>query len=232
MVASGFAPTFSLLLLSRFCSGAGTALTFIAGLACVNAMVPIKRRVIAQGLYGAAANAGVVFVLLFSERIAVWGGWRGVFVVEGVVILGIACLLLRCVRLDAVHNLVVYPSWRELLRQGHLYLLGLAHVITYGSFVALSAWIATFLWQRHGIGLEWAGPLAAFFPASSMVARAIGGVISIGRERQTILLSCFAASICTAAIPLLPGMLLTLFDLLLLGWFIAVPLEPYSPTSF
>lgn len=223
VVASGLAPDFSLLLFSRFCSGAGTALTFIAGLACVNALVPLKRRVVAQGLYGAAANAGVVLVLLLSERIAVWGGWRGTFVAEGVVILCIACWLLSGVRLEAVPNQAVYPSWAELLRQSHLYLLGLAHIITYGSFMALSTWIATFLWQRHGVGLEWAGPLAALLPASSMLARSLGGALSVGRERWSILLSCSAAALCAAAIPILPGTLPTLLAVMLLGWFIAMP---------
>lgn len=222
-IACGIAPNFPLLLAGRFALGVGTAISFISGLACVNGLVLPEKRPLAQGLYGACANLGVLVVLLTSERVSAWTGWRWAFAAEGAMILGIAWLLVDRLRLDGRLYQSALEPWSETLRQGPLYLLGLAHVLTYGVFTTLATWMATFLWQEHGIGLEWAGPLAAFLPASAVVARTLGGALSLGRERQTILVSCLAAAIGTAAMPLLPGSFLTLLDLLLLGWLLAMP---------
>ena len=81
LIASGLAPNFALLLVARFILGAGTGLTFIAGIAFIHSVVPPEKRVIAQGVFGGAGNLGVLLVLLFSERIASLVTLRGVFLV-------------------------------------------------------------------------------------------------------------------------------------------------------
>ncbi|MHB1416548.1 MAG: MFS transporter [Chloroflexota bacterium] len=87
VVASGLAPNLPLLLLSRLLLGVGTAMAFIAGLAFTNGLVSAEKRIPAQSIYGAAASAGVLTMLLFSERVADFGGWRVAFVAEGAAIL-------------------------------------------------------------------------------------------------------------------------------------------------
>ena len=223
LIASGLAPNFALLLVARFILGAGTGLTFIAGIAFIHSVVPPEKRVIAQGVFGGAGNLGVLLVLLFSERIASLVTWRGVFLVEGAVTLAIATLLWTRLESGESHSQRVQTSWGETLRQGPLYLLGMAHMLTYGIYVAVTSWAATFLYQTHGVGLEWAGPLAATLSASAVVGRVIGGAISVNRERPVILVSCFGTVLFTALFPLLPGTVASLAALLILGFFAAIP---------
>ncbi len=223
VIASGFAPSFAVLLLSRFVLGVGTATVFIAALSCINGLVAAEKRVVVQGFFGAAANIGVLLVLLLSQWVTRWGGWRGTFLIEGVVILGVAWLFSAGMPADGKGQRVTPASWGEILLERPLYLLGLAHTLGYGVFTGLAAWIATFLWQQHGIGLEWAGPLAAFMPASSVAARTLGGALSVRRERQVIVISVLATAVGLLFLPLLPSAPLVLLDLLLLGWFASMP---------
>ncbi len=168
VIASAFATSMVLLLACRFLLGAGTATAFISTLSCVNVLVPTEKRAVAQGLFGAAANVGVLLLLLLSERMAHWEGWRGTFLMEGILILGIAWLFAAWFRLETGASQVRPASWGETVRDRPLYLLGLAHILSYGVFTALSTWMATFLWEAHGIGLEWAGPLAALLPGPGL----------------------------------------------------------------
>ncbi len=223
IIAGGLAPSLALLLLFRFILGIGTSVVFIAALSSVNMLVPVEKRVVAQSLFGASANIGVLLVMLLSERLARWEGWRGTFVLEGVLILGIAALYAIGFHPEAGVSRIAQASWGETLRERALYLLGLAHILSYGVFTALSAWMATFLWEQHGIGLEWAGPLAAVLPASAVAARVLGGLLSVGRERQVIVLSSFVTAAGLAVMPLLPGPRSEVLDLLLLGWSTSVP---------
>jgi nitrate/nitrite transporter NarK len=223
LIASGLAPSFELLLLARFILGAGTGLTFIAGIAFIHSVVPPDRRVIGQGIFGGAGNLGVLLVLLFSERLAGAVTWRGAFLVEGIVALGIAVLLWTRLRSGESHAEKLQTSWGETLRQYPLYLLGLAHILTYGVYVAVSSWAATFLYQTYGVGLEWAGPLAAILSVSAVAGRGIGGAISVNRERPVILVTCFGSVLFTALFPLMPGIVPSLVALLILGFFAAVP---------
>jgi nitrate/nitrite transporter NarK len=223
LMATGFAPSFPLLLLFRFTLGVGTGLAFISGLALVASMVPLKWRVQVQGLYGAAGNAGVLMALLFSERMASLTGWRGSFVLEGIVVLLVATMATVWLPAASPTSRLAAAPWAELFRQPVLYLLGLGHILTYGVFIALSTWGATFLWETHGVGLEWAGPLAAMLAASAVVGRLVGGVIARGRERRVILVGVMGTAVMTGLLPLAPSAPAAILVLLVLGWFASMP---------
>ncbi len=223
ILASGLAPSLPFLLLCRFFLGVGTATAFISSLSCMNSLVPVTKRVVAQGWFGAAANAGVLLVLLLSDRMAHWEGWRGIFLIEGALILGVAWLFSSRFRPSSMVFQLIPVSWSDTLRAWPLYLLGIAHILGYGVFTAMATWMATFLWQEHGIGLEWAGPLAAFLPASAIAARTLGGSLSVGRERQMIIVCNFVTALSVGLLPFLPGSVLALVDLLILGWFANMP---------
>ena len=223
LLASGAAPSFPLLLLSRFALGVGTGLAYIAGIAFVHALVVPTKRALAQGIFGGAGNVGVLLVLLLSERAASLVGWRGTFLLEGIAALAVAWLMVARLGSTPGRAREATQSWGEVLRQWPLYLLGVAHVLTYGTYTAVATWTATFLWQRHGIGLEWAGPLAALLAVGAVLGRGVGGAISAGRERRVILAACLGSSAFTALVPLAPGAPLALAALLALGLFAAVP---------
>ncbi len=222
-IASALAPNFSALLLCRFLLGVGTAVAFVAGLACIGGTVPPGQRATVQGIFGASGNLGLLLVLLTAHRVAEVVGWRGAFALEGALILATTLLLMGRLRQSPVLSQISSTSWGETLGQRPLYLLGLGHVLSYGIYMALSTWVATFLWERHGVGLEWAGPLAAFLTASGVVARLVGGPLATGRERQVILTGTFATAAIAGLVPHLPHLAATMVALLLLGWFASLP---------
>lgn len=223
LLASAIAPNIESLLLFRFVTGIGTAIVFITALAFVNSIAPISGRSLAQGLYGASANAGVLLVMLFSGWLAILAGWRGSFLVEGLFLVGIAVLLITYLRSDTSFSHSASASWGETLRHRHLYVLGLGHIVTYGAFTGVSAWAVTFLLDKYGFGLEWAGILSAFLPASSIPGRIWGGRISVGHERQVVVLGCLATAVGIGLLPLLDSPVLAVADLALVGWFAAMP---------
>ena len=222
-IASALVPSIGLLLACRFLVGVGTAISFISALAFVNGVAPPKRKSVVQGMFGAAANAGVLLVMLLSGRLVAWGGWRGTFLAEGLALFAIAAVVAVRLRSDIEFSHTTSASWGVTLRQRHLYLLGLAHILTYGTFTGVSAWAVTFLWEKYGLGLEWAGLLSAFLPATSIVSRTLGGTISLGRERQSILLSTGVTALGIGFLPLLPSPFLAVADLAIVGWFAAMP---------
>jgi MFS family permease len=223
LMASGFAPSFPLLLLFRFILGVGTALAFISGLALVAGLTPLRWRVQVQGLYGASGNFGIVMALLFSERLASLVGWRGSFVLEGIFVLLLATVATVWLPKTTPASRLASAPWGQLLRERALYLLGLGHVFTYGVFIGIGTWAATYLWDTHGVDLAWAGPLAAVLAVSAVVGRLFGGIIARGRERPVILAGVFGTAVMTAALPLAPNAAVAILMLLALGWFASMP---------
>ena len=223
VAASGVAPSFPLLLLARLALGVGTAIGFVAGLAFTNSLVSAERRVMAQSVFGAGASLGILVVLLLSERASVLGGWRAAFIVEGVSILLLGWLIARKLRDGGAHSRVPVPRWSAIVRLPYLYLLGAAHVVTYGIFMGVTTWVVTFLVENHGISLGWAGPLSALLTLSALGGRFVGGTFSAGRERQVMLAACALSALSVALLPLLPGLPLTLGAMIAFGWFVSIP---------
>lgn len=222
-LAAGIAPDLAPLLASRLAVGVGTSISFVAGLTVTNRLVPAERRILAQSVYGMGASFGTMFILLFSERLALFGGWRGALLIEGTALLLAGCLV--STRLGGRPFQVKAPNlgWGSILRQPLLYLLGLAHIITYGVFIAVTAWIVTFLYRQHGVGLEWSGPLSATLSVAAVLGRIAGGLFSTGYERGIILFTCVLTGIAVALLAVLPSVAGALAALFVFGWAVSVP---------
>jgi nitrate/nitrite transporter NarK len=222
-VAGGLATDLVLLLASRLVVGVGTAIGFVAGLTVTNRLVPAEQRIMAQSIYGLGASLGVMTVLLFSQRLAEVGGWRGVLLAGGAAILVAGWFV--ATQLSERHMRVkatVLP-WGEIVRERPLYLLGLAHVITYGIFTAVATWVVTFLYESFGLGLEWAGPLSALLAVAAILGRLTGGLFSTGRERELVIFSCALTAVSVLLMPLLPNVATALAALVVFGWAVSVP---------
>ncbi|HEX9017002.1 MAG TPA: MFS transporter [Chloroflexota bacterium] len=223
MIASALAPDLSLLLAARLLVGIGTSLSFISALAYVNEITPLRSRQVVQGMFGASANIGVLLVMVTAGSLALLIGWRGSFLVEGAAVLVVLGVVAARLRPDLEFSSDTSAPWGEVLRHRHLYLLGLAHVMTYGAFTGISAWAVTFLWEQHAVGLEWAGVLAALLPAAAILSRTVGGKLSMGREKTAIVTSCGIAAAGIGVMALVPGTVPALIILAIVGWFAAMP---------
>ncbi len=223
LASAGLSSALGMLLLFRLTLGVGTALSLVSGLAFVNSVVSIDKRPVAQGVYGGGANTGILLALLFSRQLANFGGWRGAFLIESLFALAIASLSAARLRSTPPRPYSSSLRWRDTLSRRPLYLLGLANALTYGSYMAIAAWTATFLWRTDGIDLVLAGPLAAVMGVSAVIARGVGGALSAGRERQIIVGSCLATAASIGLAPLAPGLVLQVSALLVFGWFSSVP---------
>jgi nitrate/nitrite transporter NarK len=224
--AAGLAPNFVVLLLCRFVLGFGTALSFVTGLSVANTLGPRSKAAQVQGAFGASASIGILIALLTSERLASMLTWRGMFLVEGAFMLAVGLIATRFLPSVTARRIVVTESWMVTLRQPVLYVLGLAHCLSYGVFMSLAAWITVFLWKQHGIGLEWAGPLSAVFAISGVLARSTGGKLSVGRERLIIIAACVITSVLVFLLPIVPGVVAALVVAVILGWFANMAFGP------
>ncbi len=223
LIASGLSTGLEGLMLCRLALGVGTATAFVSGLTFVNTVVPVGGRTMAQGIYGAGANSGVLLVLVFSERLTGFGGWRGAFAVEGLLALGIAALSMACLRATPPGPRGHSGGWPDILRRRPLYLLGLANALTYGGYMAIAAWVATFLWRADGVSLAAAGPIAGVMAVAAAVARGAGGVLSAGREKAMLVACCLVTAVSIGLVPLLPGVVPQVVALLVFGWFSSAP---------
>ena len=232
LLAAALSSGLEMLLLCRLLLGVGTGLSLVSGLAFVNSLVPVQRRPTAQGMFGGGANMGVLLALLFSHQLSGFDGWRGVFLVESLFTLAIALLSMVCLRPTPPDSHGAPARWRDTLRRRPLYLLGLANALTYGSFMAVAAWTATFLWKTDGIDLAVAAPLSAVVAVMSVIGRGVGGALSVGRERQVIAASCLATAASIGLTTLMPDVILQVMALLAFGWFSSLPFGAiFSTTS-
>ena len=185
--------------------------------------MPANNRVLGQSVFGAAASLGILVVMLLSERLASVGGWRGAFIIEGIFILGYGWYVGLNLAGSGQHKPAAAVSRRRALGQGIFYVLGIAHVITYGIFIGVTSWIVTFLFRDFGIGLEWAGPLSALLTLGAIVGRLVGGMFSRGREHTVIIVSCVVSTVSVGLLPLVPSLATALLVALVFGWFVSVP---------
>lgn len=171
-------PNIFWILFCRAFIGFGSGAAFIAG-AGVAAGVE-KHAALAQGLYGGFVQIGSGLGLLATPLLSAPFGWRGAFLVWGLV--SLPALLAW---------LFVHDGWeakRERrtdvaagLRSPTVWALGLSHMGTFGVGYAIAAWITVYLVRQYGIPLSLAAAFGAAGLISGALLRPIGG-FSIGRK--------------------------------------------------
>ena len=176
-------PNLLWVLACRTVVGFGTGGAFVAGANVAASMG--KHAPLAQGLYGGAIQVGSGCGLLITPLLYAWVGWRGSFLIWG--LLGILAAIAWLFIDDG------QPGHRESktdlgagLRSPSVWTLGLSHLGTFGLGNAIAAWIAVYLAHQYGLPLALAATLGSFALLTGMFFRPLGGILIARRTIGSI----------------------------------------------
>lgn len=172
------APNLPVVLLCRFMVGLGSGAAFVAGASIAAGLG--KHSALGQGLYGGSVQIGSGLGLLVTPILFNYFGWRGAFLVWGLLgILSIIAWLLVSDGYEAHRAQKV--DVKAGLRSPAVWTLGLSHMGTFGLGNAIAAWIAVYLAFNYGLPLALAATLGSFALLTGMFFRPLGGIL-IGRK--------------------------------------------------
>lgn len=211
MMAGGLlgagAPTYVLLLVSRFVEGAGFVLFTVAAAPLLTAAALPKDRPLAFSLWSSYMPAGGTLALLAAPVTLVSTGWRGLWLALAACTAACALLLARRVpppsfggELSSLRLLA-----ESLGRPGTLALC-LVFVCYVGQWVSVMTWLPTFAVDERGMSAARAALLAAAFVAINIPGNLLGGLLlRRGVPRWAVLSAAAAAMGATAAVLLSPS---------------------------
>jgi nitrate/nitrite transporter NarK len=170
-------PNLTWMLIFRAILGFGSGAAFVAG-ARVAASLE-RHSALGQGLYGGSVQVGSGTGLLITPLLLAWFGWRGAFLVWG--LLGISSIIVWLFVHDVqeLHQATGVDVGAG-LRSPSIWSLGLSHMGTFGLGNAIAAWIAIYLVHQYGLTLGLAATLGSVALLTGVFFRPLGGIL-IGR---------------------------------------------------
>jgi NNP family nitrate/nitrite transporter-like MFS transporter len=198
--AIGFAAAYWQLLFWKIFVGVGTGTCFVAGARYLAGLVSGPLLHVAQGLYGGSILLGSGFVILAVPQFLAALGWRGAFFATA----GIAAAAwLAWTVLAPRPPVEAHPpgSFRDMLSNPELWLLGIAQMASFGLVIVVGAWIPTFL-RTLNLSLQRAGLVGSLVLLLGIVTRPLGGILAPRLGARRLL---WASLILNAAACLLLG---------------------------
>jgi cyanate permease len=167
-------PNLVWVLACRFIVGLGSGAAFVAGAGVAAGLG--KHSSLGQGMYGGSVQVGSGLGLLLSPFLLAHFGWRGSFLVWG--LLGILSIITWLFVSDGyeapeTENATAMAG----LRSPAVWTLGLSHMGTFGLGNAVAAWIAVYLAFQYGLPLALAATLGSLALLSGMFFRPLGGIL-------------------------------------------------------
>ena len=174
--AISFASSYWQLLFWKIFVGLGTGTCFVAGARYVSAAYSGTRSHVAQGYYGGSILLGSGFVIFGVPRFASAFGWRGGFLVTAVAATAAWVFwVFAAPRSDGPRHSP--GSFRGMIANPQLWLLGLVQMASFGLVLVVSSWITTFLRRGLQIDAVRAGMLGSVALMLGIVMRPLGGVL-------------------------------------------------------
>lgn len=177
-VATGFAPSYPVLLLAKALGGVGAGFGFLAGIRYVQRRYGEARPHFGQGFYGAGYPLGSVFALWGMPALAVTWGWRGAFLATSVLI---AIVLVAWLFVTPVARMRRPGTMADAARCVNCWWTLVQHAAGFGLVFAAATWITTFLVREFALPLEASGLLGSLLLIVAVIARPIGGYL-VARE--------------------------------------------------
>lgn len=167
-------PNLIWMLVWRTIVGFGIGGAFVAGANIASRMG--RHASLAQGLYGGSIQIGSGCGLLITPLFFAWVGWRGSFLIWG--LLGmLAVIAWLCIRdgqeVHSANKIHIGAG----LRSPSVWTLGLSHQGTFGLGNAIAAWIAVYLANQYGLPLALAATLGSFALLTGVFFRPLGGIL-------------------------------------------------------
>jgi ACS family hexuronate transporter-like MFS transporter len=197
---------------ARFVLGAAEAVNTPASVKAVAAWFPDADRSVAVGVNNAAPNVGAIATPLVVPALALALGWRGAFLVTGLVGLIWLALWLPARRLVEAgtgdHGGGEPTDWRAILTDRRTWTIAGAKLITDQVWWFMLFWAPDFLHRRYHLGMDQIGPPLALIYAMAAAGAFGGGWLAarllkagwrLDRARKTPLL---IAAVCVLPAPL------------------------------
>ncbi|MFD0828016.1 nitrate/nitrite transporter [Neobacillus sp. M.A.Huq-85] len=185
-----FANSFAMLILGGFLLGIGGAL-FSIGVTSLPKYYEKKKHGFINGIYG-AGNIGTAITSFSAPVLATAYGWRSTIKVFLIVVLVFAVInFLLGDRKERKVNNSFSVVIKEVYRNPKLWLLSLFYFITFGSFVAFTIYLPSFLVNHFELEKVDAGLRTAGFIAIATLFRPVGGWLSDKLNPLLILMFVF-----------------------------------------
>jgi MFS family permease len=156
--------------------GFGTGSCFVAGARYIAGSFSGRRLNLAQGLYGGSILLGSGFVIFGVSRVAAAFDWRGAFVITAGVA-AVSWILWVIAAPSPPFSAQPAGSFRGLLSDFQLWLLGLVQMASFGLVIVVSTWITVFLQRDLSLSQSRAGLLGSIALLLGIVMRPLGGVM-------------------------------------------------------
>src|SRR6266566_3307193 len=168
--------TFPVLLFAKAIQGGGSALAFVATTRFITGLYGEAQPHLGLGLYGGGFPLGSALALLSTPTIAgAFGGWRGSFALEAIVLAAI--LALWIVFAPSVPAVRRVGNMIDALRCANCWLLSLQHAAGFGMAIAAGSWITVYLLREFGLPLTLSGILGSLLLLLAFLTRPFGGLL-------------------------------------------------------
>ncbi len=188
---TGFARGFGSLLLIRFLFGAAESGAFPTLSRALARWFPAQDRGFANGLMWTGARLGGAVSPALAVLAMAWVGWRGAFLLFGLVGLVWVAASALWFRDAPAGEPVVTPGplpWKQLLFNRDLLILCATYFASGFGFQFFVTWLPTYLTREHGLTLARSGFYASLPLLAGAAGCALGGIVSDWITRRSSVL--------------------------------------------
>lgn len=181
--------------------GMGIAAIITAGANFLGAVFPDEVEATTVAVFLSSPPAGYAVGQFTGPIIATRFGWPAAFLIFGSLTAGMFVpfwLTSRGFTADTGGDPPTLAEFRVLIGNEHLWMVAAMSFVGYSLYLLFNSWMPTYLVESLGVSLAQGGLYAALFPATGIVARAGGGLISdriFTRKRRPVALIAFATVI-------------------------------------
>ena len=177
--------------------GLGIAAIITAGANLIGSVFAGNTEATAVAIFLTSPPAGYAVGQVTGPMIAARFGWQANFLVFGLLTTVLVVPFWYISRgFGAEADPPTLAEFRRLIANRHLWIVSAMSFVAYSLYLLFNSWMPTYLADSFGLSLARSGLYAALFPATGILARAGGGIISdrlFDRKRRPVALIAFAS---------------------------------------